>query len=74
MAVDLWTVYGSLIGAAIGDALGAPVEGWHVADIRRTHGKVTRFLPQPSAAERPEGVRPVKSLTTACCGTTCAWR
>jgi ADP-ribosylglycohydrolase len=41
-------VYGCLIGGAIGDALGAPVENWHYADIRRKHGKVTEFLPQPA--------------------------
>jgi ADP-ribosylglycohydrolase len=40
--------YGCLIGGAIGDALGAPVENWHYADIRRKHGKVTEFLPQPA--------------------------
>lgn len=56
MAVGLLdAVYGSLIGSAMGDALGAPVEGWHVADIRRVYGKVELFLPQPAAVERPEG-------------------
>ncbi len=38
-------VYGCLIGGAIGDALGAPVEGWYWTDIRREHGKVTEFMP-----------------------------
>lgn len=48
-------VYGSLIGAAIGDALGAPVENAHHAEIRERHGKVDRFLPAPHRAERPGG-------------------
>jgi ADP-ribosylglycohydrolase len=34
--------YGSLIGGAIGDALGAPVGGWHYTDIRRENGKEDR--------------------------------
>ncbi|MDQ3943219.1 MAG: ADP-ribosylglycohydrolase family protein [Actinomycetota bacterium] len=38
-------VYGCLIGGAIGDALGAPVEGWHYADIREEYGKVEEFMP-----------------------------
>lgn len=46
-------VHGCLIGAAIGDALGAPVENWHHAEIRATHGKVDRFLPAPHRADRP---------------------
>src|ERR671917_1426813 len=54
MASDLPdAVYGCLIGAAIGDALGAPVENWHHAEIRATHGKVDRFLPAPHRADRP---------------------
>jgi ADP-ribosylglycohydrolase len=38
-------VYGCLIGGAIGDAMGAPVENWHYADIRQEYGKIERFLP-----------------------------
>jgi ADP-ribosylglycohydrolase len=38
-------VYGCLIGGAIGDAMGAPVENWHFEDIREEYGKVDRFLP-----------------------------
>src|SRR3712207_1106172 len=41
-------ISGSLIGGAIGDALGAPVENWHVRDVRREHGRLTTFLPQPA--------------------------
>lgn len=51
-------VYGCLIGAAIGDALGAPVEGWHRDDIRACHDKVDRLLTQPPALERPDGGAP----------------
>ena len=35
---------GSLYGLAIGDALGAPVEGWDALAIRKKHGWVTGFL------------------------------
>jgi ADP-ribosylglycohydrolase len=38
-------VSGSLLGGAIGDALGAPVEGWHWEDIRAQHGKLEQFRP-----------------------------
>ncbi|GAB4456850.1 MAG: ADP-ribosylglycohydrolase family protein [Armatimonadaceae bacterium] len=38
-------LYGSLIAGAIGDALGAPVEGWHWREIREKHGKMTELLP-----------------------------
>jgi ADP-ribosylglycohydrolase len=51
-------VYGCLIGGAIGDALGAPVENWHYADIRERHGKVEHFMPQPARVERPGGGKP----------------
>jgi len=36
-------VYGCLIGGAIGDALGAPVEGWSYRQIRAEYGKVETF-------------------------------
>jgi ADP-ribosylglycohydrolase len=38
-------VYGCLVGGAIGDALGAPVEGWYYQDIRSKYGKLEEFLP-----------------------------
>lgn len=53
-------VLGAYLGAAIGDALGAPVEGWHAAWIKRIHGRVDRFLPydpcrlHPGYALHPE--------------------
>lgn len=37
------TVYGCLIGGAIGDALGAPVEGWTHHQIREEYGTVEEF-------------------------------
>lgn len=59
MAKDFFdAVYGCLISGAIGDALGAPVEGWHYADIRKKYGKVEEFMPQPPATERPGGATP----------------
>lgn len=36
-------VYGCLIGGAIGDALGAPVEGWTSKQIREEYGKLDSF-------------------------------
>src|SRR5215210_3597553 len=30
--------------------MGAPVENWHYTDIRRRHGRITEFLPQPARA------------------------
>ncbi|MFO8007547.1 MAG: ADP-ribosylglycohydrolase family protein [Candidatus Brocadiia bacterium] len=38
-------VYGCLVAGAIGDSLGAPVEGWYYQDIRDEHGKVDHFMP-----------------------------
>lgn len=38
-------IYGCLIGGAIGDALGAPVEGWYYTEIRAKYGKLEEFLP-----------------------------
>lgn len=38
-------VYGCLIGGAIGDALGAPVEGWYYKEIREKYGKVRELMP-----------------------------
>jgi ADP-ribosylglycohydrolase len=49
MATDLLDkVYGCLIGGAIGDAMGAPTEDWHYADIRETFGLIDHFHPQPA--------------------------
>ncbi|WP_425231055.1 ADP-ribosylglycohydrolase family protein [Sphingomonas sp.] len=41
-------IHGCLIGGAIGDAMGAPGEDWHYADIRAAFGHIDRFLPQPA--------------------------
>jgi len=35
---------GCLLGTACGDILGAAVEGWSAADIRRRYGQVRDFL------------------------------
>ena len=46
MAKDILdAVYGCLIGGAIGDALGAPVEGWYYKEIREKYGKVRELMP-----------------------------
>lgn len=42
-------VYGCLLGGAIGDALGGPVEHWTPEQIRERYGNLDRFLPY----ERP---------------------
>ncbi|HRF47356.1 MAG TPA: ADP-ribosylglycohydrolase family protein, partial [Anaerolineales bacterium] len=36
--------HGALVGVAIGDAMGAPVEGRTAAEIRAAHGRLTGFL------------------------------
>jgi ADP-ribosylglycohydrolase len=36
-------VYGCLLGGLIGDAMGAPVEGWNYAEIEKKHGEVNDF-------------------------------
>lgn len=38
-------VYGCLLGGAIGDALGGPVELWTTEKIRDTYGNLDRFVP-----------------------------
>jgi ADP-ribosylglycohydrolase len=38
-------IYGGMIGAAIGDAMGGPVEGWHYQDIEKHYGVVDTLLP-----------------------------
>jgi ADP-ribosylglycohydrolase len=46
MAKDILdAVYGCLIGGAIGDALGAPVEGWYWTEIREKVGRVRELMP-----------------------------
>jgi ADP-ribosylglycohydrolase len=46
MAKDIFdAVYGCIIGGAIGDALGSPVESWYYTDIRKKYGKMTELLP-----------------------------
>ncbi len=39
---------GAYIGAAIGDAMGGPVECQHYARIKRVYGRITKFLPYKS--------------------------
>lgn len=46
MARDILdAVYGCLIAGAIGDALGAPIEGWYFQEIREKYGRLETFLP-----------------------------
>ncbi len=42
-------IYGGLIGAAVGDALGGPVEGLDYPEIERLYGRVERMLPYDKA-------------------------
>ena len=45
MASDILdAVYGCLVGGAIGDAMGAPVEGWYHKAIKAKYGKLDRLL------------------------------
>lgn len=38
-------IHASMLGAAIGDAMGAPVEGWHYERIAQEYGVVDTLLP-----------------------------
>ena len=42
-------IYGGLLGMAVGDALGGPVEGLHYEQIRQQHGRVAEMLPYQKA-------------------------
>jgi ADP-ribosylglycohydrolase len=45
MAKDILdAVYGCLVAGAIGDALGAHVEGWYWTEIREKYGRVEEFI------------------------------
>jgi ADP-ribosylglycohydrolase len=58
-AVTRSTIRGMLIGGAVGDALGAPVETWDLPKILAVHGgPITRyvapiFLKTGTAFQRP---------------------
>ena len=58
-SVLLDKVRGCLYGGAIGDALGAPAEGYTPARIRELYGKITDFVPtlddSPRRRFRSEG-------------------
>lgn len=42
-------IYGGLLGMAVGDALGGPVEGLSYQQIRQQHGRVSEMLPYHKA-------------------------
>jgi ADP-ribosylglycohydrolase len=44
-------IHASMLGGAIGDALGAPVEGWHYQRIVETYGVVDTMLPYDRAPD-----------------------
>ena len=59
---------GCLLGMAIGDALGMPVEGWATERIREQYGWIDRYLPRlgpDGQVETPAGERLTKRLTAA---------
>lgn len=39
-------IKGSLIGVFIGDALGAPIEGWPLKTVKKKYGEVIKYYPQ----------------------------
>jgi ADP-ribosylglycohydrolase len=68
MAKDfLDAVYGCLIGGAIGDAMGAPVENWHYADIRERYGKVRELMAHDHGAGLPGSVTDDSTLRHYMC-------
>jgi ADP-ribosylglycohydrolase len=50
-------IMGAYLGAALGDAMGAPVEGWHAQRIREVYGRVETLLPY-----EPERLKPGYAL------------
>jgi ADP-ribosylglycohydrolase len=60
-------VYGCLIGGAIGDAMGAPVENWHYADIRERYGKVREFISHNHGSGLPGSVTDDSTLRHYMC-------
>lgn len=53
-------IYGSMLAAAIGDAMGGPVEGWPYQRIEATYGQVGQLLPydQPASYHNHFAKRP----------------
>ena len=65
MARDMLdTVYGCLIGGAVGDALGAPVAGLNYWEIRERYGRLEDFVTRPhdDAGLRPGRVTDATAL------------
>jgi len=60
-------VYGCLIGGAIGDAMRAPVENWHYADIRKEYGRVEGFMPHRHGAGLPGSITDDSTLRYYMC-------
>jgi ADP-ribosylglycohydrolase len=56
-------VYGSVMGGAIGDALGAPVEGWYWHEIRQKYGRVETFV-EGRIGNAPDGPGGITDDTT----------
>ncbi len=52
MPVDEQACVGVMIGTFVGDALGAPVEGWGPERIEREHGRLDEMLPKRGAPGR----------------------
>lgn len=48
-------IYGGLIGTAIGDAMGGPVEGMSFRDIEAAYGRLSELLPYKTIRVNPHG-------------------
>jgi ADP-ribosylglycohydrolase len=58
-------VYGCLIGGAVGDALGAPLEGLYYTDIREKYGKLKDFIPSYQGnTGKPRGQPGIQGVVT----------
>ena len=65
MAIDIFdAVYGSVVGGAIGDALGVPVEMWSYPDIREKFGKLQTFVETEKLRSRGRRVGEITDDTT----------
>jgi hypothetical protein len=64
--VDRTYFRGAILGTAIGDALGRPVEGWFPDDIVKHHGTMTDFIPRFEWGGGPPGLWSDDTQMTLC--------
>jgi len=63
---ELTRFVGALLGGAVGDALGRPVEGWSSARIKERYGQLSEFERWPGWKEGPIGTVTDDTQLTMC--------